>query len=156
MMKWFRRNKIKVTTADLYDKRADLKLDITKIDLPDASYDMVIANHVLEHVSSYEAALSELRRILKPDGTMIVSFPIDPDLDTVKEQVTGTDDERIRLFGQNDHVRVFGKDSKDIISSFGFDVDIIDISDTPDPYLPVTGPADYDSNNIFICRRTGT
>ena len=75
MMKWFRRNKIKVTTADLYDKRADLKLDITKIDLPDESYDMVIANHVLEHVSSYEAALSELRRILKPDGTMIVSFP---------------------------------------------------------------------------------
>ena len=156
MMKWFRRNKIKVTTADLYDKRADLKLDITRIDLPDESYDMVIANHVLEHVSSYEAALSELRRILKPDGTMIVSFPIDPDLDTVKEQETGNAEERIRLFGQNDHVRVFGKDSEDIISSSGFSVSIIDVSDTPDPYLPVTGPADYDSNNIFICRRTET
>jgi hypothetical protein len=50
-------------------------------------------------------------------------------------------------------VRVFGNDSKELISSFGFDVDAIDISGIPDKYLPVTGPADYDSNLIFICRR---
>ena len=153
MMKWFDRNRIKVTTADLYDKNTDLKLDITKIDLPDSSYDMVIANHVIEHVSSYADAISELRRILKPDGVMIISFPIDPELDTVCEQEANTVEDRIRLYGQHDHVRVFGNDSKELISSFGFDVDAIDISGIPDKYLPVTGPADYDSNLIFICRR---
>ena len=156
MMKWFGRNAIKVTTADLYAKNADLKLDITGIALPDASYDMVIANHVLEHVSSYASALEELHRILRPDGIMIVSFPIDPDLDTVAEQETGTADERIRLFGQNDHVRVFGQDSEELISSFGFSVSVIDDANIPKSYLPVTGPADYDSNRIFLCRRTGS
>lgn len=154
MMKWFRRNKIRVTTADLYDKSADLRLDMTKTGLPDSSYDIVIANHVLEHVPHYEDALKELGRILKPDGMMILSFPVDPDLDTVFEQEASTDEERIRLFGQNDHVRIFGKDSKDIIASFGFSVGMIDEADTPESCLPVTGPADYDSNYIYLCRRT--
>jgi len=156
MMKWFGRNKIKVTTADLYAVNVDLKLDITKIALPDASYDMVIANHVLEHVSSYADALSELHRILKPDGMMIISFPIDPDLDTVVEQEAGTAEERIRLFGQNDHVRMFGKDSAGLIGSFGFTVSVIGDTGLPESVMPVTGPADYDSNLIFLCRRTGS
>ena len=63
MMLWFRKHGIRVTTADLFDKRTDLKLDLTAIDLPDGSEDIVFCNHVLEHVSDYKVALSELHRV---------------------------------------------------------------------------------------------
>ena len=151
MMKWFKKNGVKVTTADLFQKHVDLNLDITDISLPDSSYDMVICNHVLEHVSSYGKALSELNRILKPGGKLIISFPIDPSLDTVLEKDADTPEERIRLFGQNDHVRVFGKDSAEILASYGFSVSVIDAGTMPEKILPVTGPADYDSDKIFYC-----
>ena len=153
MMKWFKRNRITPTTADLYAPGVDLKLDLTNIDLPDGSYDMVICNHVLEHVPGYEKALSELNRVLRQNGTLIISFPIDQNLDNVNEQETKTPEERIKAFGQYDHIRLFGKNSKEIISSFGFDVSVIDTSDMPQSILPVTGPADYDSNCIFLCVR---
>ena len=153
MMKWFRRNSIKLTTADLYDPETDLKIDITDIDLPDASYDMIICNHVLEHVSSYENALSELNRILVPGGKLIISFPVDTSRETVLEKEAPSPEDRVRLFGQNDHVRLFGKDSGEIIGKYGFDVDVIDTGKMPVNILPVTGPADYDSNRIFICKK---
>ena len=153
LMKWFRRNGVKVTTADLFDSRVDLKLDITNIDLPDESYDLVICNHVLEHVSSYEKALSELNRILVDNGLLIVSFPLDAGLDTVFEQETCTPEDRIRVFGHVDHVRIFGRDSAEIIASFGFDVQTMNISVMPENILPVVGPADYDSNQNFICHK---
>ena len=151
MMKWVRRNNIKLTTADLFDPKTDLKLDITDIDLPDDSFDMVICNHVLEHVSSYGKALSELHRVLKPGGKLIISFPIDPSLDTVLEKDADTAEDRVKLFGQNDHVRVFGKDSEEILASYGFSVSVIDAGSMPEKILPVTGPADYDSDKIFYC-----
>lgn len=151
MMKWFRRNNISLTTADLYDTAADLKLDITNISLPDGSYDIVIANHVLEHVSSYQKALYELNRILRPNGMLLVSFPINTDLDTVAEGGDNTSEDRIRLFGQNDHVRIFGNDSSSLLRSFEFTVNEIELADIGENILPVTGPADYDSNRLFIC-----
>jgi hypothetical protein len=153
MMRWFGRNGIELTTADLFDKKTDLKLDITDIDLPDGTYDIVICNHVLEHVSSYEKALCELNRILKTEGMLIISFPIDPDLDGIVEQDTDTPEERIRLFGQYDHVRIFGKNSGEMLGAYGFSVSTIDTESIPGSVLPVTGPADYDSNIIFICKK---
>lgn len=153
MLRWLKHNSIKVTTADLFASGVDLKLDITDIDLPDGSYDLIICNHVLEHVSSYKDALNELHRILTPDGLLIISFPIDPGRNTVFEQEADTPEERIRLFGQNDHVRVFGSDSKTMLESYGFNVDTADTSSMPESILPVTGPADYDSDRIFICRK---
>ena len=156
MMNWLKKNGVKVTTADLFQKDVDLKLDITDISLPDGSYDMVICNHVLEHVSNYEKALSELNRILKPCGILIISFPIDPALETVLEKDAPAPEDRIRIFGQNDHVRLFGKDSRELIEKYGFKVSVIDTGKMPETILPVTGPADYDSNIIFSCiKETG-
>ncbi|MBR3248208.1 MAG: methyltransferase domain-containing protein, partial [Clostridiales bacterium] len=146
-------NGIKLTTTDLFDPETDLKIDITDISLPDSSYDMVICNHVLEHVSSYEKALSELNRILKPGGKLIISFPIDPSLDSVLEKEAPTPEDRVRIFGQNDHVRLFGKDSRELIGNYGFNVTVIDTGVMPESILPVTGPADYDSDQIFYCEK---
>lgn len=153
MMLWFRKHGIKVTTADLFDKRTDLKLDLTAIDLPDGSEDIVFCNHVLEHVSDYNVALSELHRVLKEGGRLIISFPINYDFEEVHEEKTGSGEERIRLFGQDDHLRVFGKDSRKILEDAGFEVGSVDIEGLPDEIVPVTGPADYDTNEIFCCVR---
>ena len=59
MTLWLRRNRVSYKTADLY-KEADLKLDIQATGLPDESYDMIICNHVLEHVDDFRAALKEI------------------------------------------------------------------------------------------------
>ena len=150
MKRWFRKNRIKVTTADLFSQ-ADLKLDITDIDLPDGSFDHVFSNHVLEHVPDYKKALGELRRILVPGGKLIVSFPIDLSLKTVYERTDLTADERVRLFGQFDHYRLFGSDSRRILEDAGFSVCTVNISELSENILPVVGPSDYDSNMVFIC-----
>lgn len=153
MMLWFKRKGISVRTADLYEKRADLKLDITAVDLPSESEDVVFCNHVLEHVSDYSVALSELHRIIRKGGTLIISFPIDPALDDVRENKDASKEERIKIFGQHDHLRIFGKNSKKMLEDAGFSVEIINTDDLSDDIIPVTGPADYDTNMIFCCTR---
>ena len=157
MLHWLKRNGIPVTSADLFAP-ADLKLDLERIDQPDNSWDVVFCNHVLEHVKEYKKALEELRRILKPGGKLICSFPIDGNYNTVYEDVLLADDmsaeadrERIRRFGQRDHLRVFGLDSKQLLEGAGFDVSVIDGDTMPVEICPVVGPADYDSNKLFVC-----
>ena len=84
MMLWMGRNGISVTTADLYHD-ADLKLDIEDTKLPEASYDLIVCNHVLEHVNDYRRALKEVYRILVPGGSLLCSFPMDPNIEYVDE-----------------------------------------------------------------------
>lgn len=97
--RWFRRHGVNSTTADLL-LLADLKLDIQNIDLPDGSYNVIVCNHVLEHVEDYRLALSELHRVLRQNGLLIISFPIDPRYATVYEDasITAAQD-RIAHFG---------------------------------------------------------
>ena len=151
MMIWFKRHKIRVVTADLYDRRADKKLDITSTGLPSGSEDVVFCNHVLEHVSDYSVALSELNRIIRKGGMLIISFPVDEDLDETREDKTASEEERRRLFGQYDHLRLFGKDCRKILENAGFEVGAIDISGMLEEIVPVNGPSNYDTNMIFRC-----
>ncbi len=151
--RWMRKRGVNVTTADL-NAPADLRLDLTDIDLPDACFDVVVCNHVLEHVADWRAALREIRRILRPGGLLVCSFPIDPHLPTVDEDASVADPAgRIARFGQHDHLRVFGRDSARLLEDAGFRVQIARGADCPDVIRPVIGPADYDSPNIFFCWR---
>ena len=148
---WMDRNSISATTADLYSP-ADLCLDIEDTKLPDESYDVVICNHVLEHVSDFRKALSELHRIVAPDGMVIISFPTDMRLESVYEDATITDKQgRIEHFGQFDHLRVFGRDSGSILASFGFKVEEIKSDD--ECIKPIIGPADYDYNVLWVLKK---
>ena len=110
------------TTADLDSPIADLHLDVTKIDLPDEQYDVVICNHVLEHVSDAGKAFSEIKRILKPEGWAVLMVPINPDVDTWEDPTITDPEERKRCFGQYDHVRQFGRDYAQVLEKAGFDV----------------------------------
>lgn len=102
MMRWMKCHDIPCTTADLYQK-ADLKIDIQDTGLPDDSWDLMICNHVLEHVEDFRRALKELYRILKPGGHLICSFPMDPNIGIVEEtdpSDTITPEECLRRFGR--------------------------------------------------------
>ena len=111
------------TTADIDSPIADLKLDVTNIELPDNQYDVVICNHVLEHVNDVNKAFSEIRRILKPGGWAILLVPINPNVDTWEDPTITDPEERKRNFGQYDHVRQFGRDYAQVLEKAGFTVD---------------------------------
>lgn len=108
------------TTADLDSPIADLHLDVTNMDIPDNQYDVLICNHVLEHVDNVDKAFSEIKRVLKPCGRAILMVPLNPDIDTFEDPSVTDPEERKRLFGQYDHVRQFGRDYPDILSKAGF------------------------------------
>ncbi len=116
-------------TIDYYpcdiDPRADwLKVDMTDIPFDDDTFDWVISNHVLEHIPDEKKAISAIRRILKPQGSWIFSFPIRRDADTHENEAITDPQERIRLFGQKDHVRLYGKDFKERFERYGLKLEI--------------------------------
>ncbi|HLH10871.1 MAG TPA: class I SAM-dependent methyltransferase [Methylovirgula sp.] len=111
------------SSADLNPAHATLVLDIEKIALPDESYDIVVASHVLEHVDD-KRALAEVRRILRPGGFAIIMVPIVEGWDETYENASIVETrDRIAHFGQWDHVRFYGRDLRDRINAAGFRVE---------------------------------
>lgn len=155
MKLWLKRNRIAVTTADLV-RSADQKLDIQDTGLPDGSNDVVFCNHVLEHVDDFRKAIREIHRILKPEGLLLCSFPMDPNTEFLdEEEHVLTERERNRRFGQSDHKRVFGMKADVFLEEAGFNVRTILGEDYPDEIVPAIGPADYDMNRLFQCEKSG-
>ncbi len=150
---WLSYKGVNYTTADLYAE-ADLKLDIENTGLEDASYDVIICNHVLEHVTDYRKALQELYRITRSGGFLILSFPVDKKLKNVYENTSITTvEDRIEHFGQADHLRVFGGNITDIFEDAGFRVTEIQGKDYSEKIKPVIGPADYDYDVLWCLNK---
>ncbi|MGZ2371078.1 methyltransferase domain-containing protein [Ancylomarina sp. YFZ004] len=111
------------TTGDLESPIADVHFDVQDIPFSDETYDVVICNHVLEHVDNDIKAMSEIYRILKPGGFAILQVPQDSDAEKTYEDPTITDpSEREKHFLQKDHVRLYGLDYAERLSSVGFKV----------------------------------
>jgi len=118
---------IDYTTTDLNSPLADVKADICNLPFEDNSFDVILCNHVLEHIPDDTKAMSELWRILKPGGWGIFQIPQDLSRATTFEDDSITDkEERAKVFGQYDHVRVYGRDYFDKLRSIGFDVEAVD------------------------------
>jgi len=110
-------------TADLVSPIADIKMDIQNMPLEDESFDVVICNHVLEHVDDDVKAMKEIYRVLKKGGWAILQVPINYNRDKTFEDKSITDPkEREKFFGQYDHVREYGKDYPERLRSVGFRV----------------------------------
>tara|TARA_R110002051_G_scaffold13435_7_gene45053 strand:+ start:8827 stop:9591 length:765 start_codon:yes stop_codon:yes gene_type:complete len=115
------------TTTDLNSPLADVKADICDLPFKDNDYDIIFCNHVLEHIPDDAKAMSELYRVLKPGGMAILQIPQELDREVTFEDNTITDPtERAKIFGQYDHVRVYGRDYFNTLRKFGFIVDEVD------------------------------
>ena len=107
--------------ADLYPNSADVqKVNIEKIPFPDHSFDLVIANHVLEHVQNDFRATKEIHRVLAPSGWAILQTPYCETLqNTWSDPGITTRHARLQAYGQEDHARLFGQDIFSRIASSG-------------------------------------
>lgn len=118
---------LRYTTTDLNSPIADVKADICNLPFEDHSFDFIICNHVLEHIPDDKKAMQELYRVLAPNGMAILQVPYDRNRTTTFEDNTITNPkERAAIFGQYDHVRVYGMDYFDTLASVGFRVDPVD------------------------------
>jgi SAM-dependent methyltransferase len=119
------RNKLEPTArtyvgCDLYPSQGVVSINIEKIDFPDKSFDLVLCSHVLEHVDDHKA-LRELKRVLRPSGKALLLFPIvEGWSQTYENPAVSTIADRIKHFGQEDHVRFFGADVRERIKDAGF------------------------------------
>lgn len=109
-------------TGDIAPGRAKHITDITNIQYKDGFFDLVICNHVMEHIIEEEKAISEIKRVLNENGRFIFSVPICLDIDTYEDKSIITPDERLRVYGQEDHVRLYGKDYKEYFERFGLNI----------------------------------
>ena len=118
---------IDYTTTDLESPIADVKADICNLPFEDNSYDVILCNHVLEHIPDDAKAMQELFRVLKPGGWGVFQIPQDLSREATFEDDNITDKkERAEIFGQYDHVRVYGHDYFDKLRAIGFTVEEVD------------------------------
>ncbi|MEZ4811673.1 MAG: methyltransferase domain-containing protein [Allomuricauda sp.] len=118
---------LEYTTTDLNSPLAEVKADICHLPFDDNSFDVILCNHVLEHIPDDTKAMQELYRVMKPDGWGIFQIPQDLKRDQTFEDNSITDKkERARIFGQYDHVRIYGMDYFDKLRSVGFTVEEVD------------------------------
>lgn len=145
---------INYTTADLVSPIADVKTDIRDMYVfEDNKFDVIICNHVLEHIDKEQKALSELYRIMKSGAWAILQVPIDYSLESTFEDDTITDKkEREKKFGQYDHVRLYGKDYPERLRKAGFTV-------TEDDFVNTFSSEEidryrFDKNEIiYLCKK---
>ncbi|MAS38902.1 MAG: SAM-dependent methyltransferase [Flammeovirgaceae bacterium] len=114
-------------TADLDSPLADVKMDIHNMTFDDNSFDLIICNHVLEHVEDDILALKEIRRVLKKEGYGIIMIPFYypiPEI-TLEDDSVSNPEEREKIFGQSDHLRKYGKDFKKRFELSGMKIEVI-------------------------------
>lgn len=123
---------VRYLSADLHNPQAMVKMDVCDIRYPDGAFDAIYCSHVLEHVPDDHKAMSELRRVLNPEGWALILLPITAE--QTYEDVTVTDPaERERRFGQHDHVRRYGPDCVQRLESAGFNVTTVWTEDVATP-----------------------
>jgi hypothetical protein len=125
---WLRsRETIDYVSVDLDSPLADVQADACDLPFEDGSFDMAVCVHTLEHIPDDAQALRELHRVLRPGGLAVLQVP-PSDLAETREDPSVTDPaERERLFGQYDHVRLYGADFPDRVAEAGFEVERIDL-----------------------------
>jgi SAM-dependent methyltransferase len=140
-------------SVDIVEDVALMKADIQNLPFGDAEFDVIVCSHVLEHIPDDARAMGELHRVLRQDGVAYVMVPQDFDRDTTFEDHTITDPiERERAFGQDDHVRMYGRDFTDRLARAGFDVQSRRTHEIADPETVRLG--DLRDEVIYVCRPT--
>ncbi|CAM1364900.1 class I SAM-dependent methyltransferase [Tenacibaculum xiamenense] len=140
-------------TSDLESPIADVKADICDLPFKNEEFDIVFCNHVLEHIPDDTKAMQELYRVLKKGGLGIFQIPQDINrAKTFEDDSITNPKERAKIFGQYDHVRVYGLDYFDKLRSIGFNVEEVHYSKTMNAELVRKYALDKDEI-LPICRK---
>lgn len=115
-------------SIDLDGNRAMYAMDITTLDFADKDFDVIICNHVLEHILDDRKAMQELYRVLKPGGWGSIQVPMFGKTTIEDSSITDPGD-RLRKFGQEDHVRIYGFDFINRLQEAGFSVEVVNKTD---------------------------
>lgn len=111
------------TSLDIESSRAEIKADVQDLPFENETFETVVCSHVLEHVPDDYRAMREFFRVLKPEGTLITAVPFSPIIsETFEDTSIITPTDRERVFGQSDHVRIYGTDFKSRLEKSGFSV----------------------------------
>ncbi len=118
--------------GDLFPANDSIKkIDATDIPFADGTFDLLICNHVLEHIPDYLQAMKEIYRVLKPKGFAILQTPYSKLLKrNFEEQNINTKEQRTFFYGQGNHVRVFSEEQfLNDLKETGFNMHIAKNSD---------------------------
>jgi predicted SAM-dependent methyltransferase len=144
---------ISYCTVDLCVSGVDAHMDITRLAFPDGTFDAVLCSHVLEHIPDDAAAIREIRRVLRPGGWALLHVPLHPTLLETYEDPTIVDPvERRKHFGQEDHVRYYGRDFGGRIEREGFQVKVISFAKTLDADTIRNYGIPFDED-IYFCNK---
>lgn len=150
--KWLRSISDNYISCDIVPGRAMDAQDLTRLTYPDASFDFLWCSNVLEHIPDDAAAMREMLRVLSNNGTCLVQVPIWRRQTFEDHSVTDPKD-RLRLFGQDDHVRLYGLDIEDRLRSAGFSVEAVTTRDF-DPMIVGRHGLDYlTTGELFLCTK---
>lgn len=139
-------------TVDLLNPKAQVRMDVTDIQFGDESFDVIYCSHVLEHIPDDRKALREFYRVLKKDGWAILLVPITVER-TFEDSSIIDPEERVKFFGQADHVRSYGPDYVDRLREAGFGVQITSASDLVNAEDAIMMGLTAASGNIYYCTK---
>jgi len=140
--------------GDLHPWRDDIQdVDITRMPFDDCSFEFLVCNHILEHVEEDRLALSEITRVLSPGGYAILQTPYSPLISVSFEDPAARSEElRTRLFGQNDHVRVYGRDLFTRIADAGLHLTIRRHDEVLDGFPPATFGVNGEESVLLVVK----
>jgi SAM-dependent methyltransferase len=146
---------LEYVSVDLGSPLAMVQVDITSIAFDSSTFDCILCSHVLEHIPDDRQAMRELYRILRPNGWAILQVPIERETTYEDPKITSPE-QRLKYFGKEDHVRVYGLDYKDRLEHAGFTVSV-------DAYLSELGegivdryrlmPEDGPEEDLYFCSK---
>lgn len=139
-------------TADLLNPHVMVQMDITDIQYPAGSFDVIYCSHVLEHVPDDQQAIRELCRVLRPGGWAVLMVPIT--VERTYEDPSITDPAgRLAAFGQENHVRRYGLDFAERLCAAGFKAEVVQVSDLLPPHEARRRGLTRASGPIFYCTK---
>ena len=150
-----KQSNIDYVSCDIDPKQfpGSIKVDITRIQFIDSSFDAVICIHVLEHIQDDKKAIDELYRIIKPGGWALIVIPVygDTTLEIRDLDYNG----REKMYGTGEHMRMNGLDFSKKLTAAGFSVNIVSFDNVQGNYIDrsIVSPHVESDKYLFFCEK---